>query len=498
MSRELVIRGVPRGLALDAWWFGNEVSSDGPVLPNGGTLTTPGARRRLIVLLALVVLADVLFWRHAPGVSLALFAFTVFAAVAIGRPVRDVWRPAVLVALAALPVIDYAQPLSVVFLFAGLVAAVAWLHPATTTGVASIGARMVTLSLSLPVRGLRDLVQCWRSDGLALRRGLPLRDVWLAWGFPLGGTLVLLTLLTDANPVLEDWLVQALDLQVDWLEGTETVLFWCGTALIVWPFIAPPSGDPAKLRLPAMSRRPGLGLNPASVLRALVLFNGLLAVQTVMDAALLWGGAAMPDGMSYAEYAHRGAYPLVITALLAGAFALAARPFLDENRWLRPLMMLWLLQNVALCVSSALRLELYVTAYGLTYLRIYVMIWIGLVAVGLCLTAWQIWWRRPNGWLLVRCVALAVGVLYASAFVNFAAIIAHQNLRNDRPVDWDYIAALPDTASAEIAAARLDGVPGMDYVAAPYPVTEGWRDWGFRRWRVARNMARMIQNDPAQ
>ena len=47
-------------------------------------------------------------------------------------------------------------------------------------------------------------------------------------------------------------------------------------------------------------------------------------VQTVLDAAYLWGGVALPDGMTYASYAHRGAYPLIVTALLAAGFVLAA------------------------------------------------------------------------------------------------------------------------------------------------------------------------------
>ena len=59
-------------------------------------------------------------------------------------------------------------------------------------------------------------------------------------------------------------------------------------------------------------------------MRSLVLFNLLFAVQTVMDVHYLWRGAALPDGMTYATYAHRGAYPLIVTALLAAGFVLVA------------------------------------------------------------------------------------------------------------------------------------------------------------------------------
>ena len=49
--------------------------------------------------------------------------------------------------------------------------------------------------------------------------------------------------------------------------------------------------------------------------------NALFALQTAMDMTYLWGGVALPDRMTYASYAHRGAYPLIVTALLAGACA---------------------------------------------------------------------------------------------------------------------------------------------------------------------------------
>ena len=62
----------------------------------------------------------------------------------------------------------------------------------------------------------------------------------------------------------------------------------------------------------------------ATILRSLILFNLLFAVQTVLDVVYLWGNATLPADISYASYAHRGAYPLILTALLAAGFVLAA------------------------------------------------------------------------------------------------------------------------------------------------------------------------------
>ena len=84
-----------------------------------------------------------------------------------------------------------------------------------------------------------------------------------------------------------------------------------------------------------------------------MLFNLIFAVQTLLDLTYLWNGADLPSGMTHAEYAHRGAYPLVVTVLLAGAFALISRPFTDGNRPLRVLLALWIGQNVMLVIWPA-------------------------------------------------------------------------------------------------------------------------------------------------
>ena len=55
---------------------------------------------------------------------------------------------------------------------------------------------------------------------------------------------------------------------------------------------------------------------------SLAAFNLIFALQNGLDIFFLWSGAPLPEGMTLAEYAHRGAYPLIATALLAGLFVL--------------------------------------------------------------------------------------------------------------------------------------------------------------------------------
>jgi hypothetical protein len=249
------------------------------------------------------------------------------------------------------------------------------------------------------------------------------------------------------------------------------------------------------MEMPSLKKGLNLGLNAGSVLRALILFHLFLALQSVMDISILFGGANLPDGRSHATYAHRGAYPLLATAMLAGAFALAARPFLTDHRALKPLLLLWLLQNVLLTMSAGLRLDLYIDAFGLTYLRLHALVWMGLVALGLMMVGWQVLRDRSSLWLLLRATGLGLGTLYACAFINFAALIATDILdRATYPVnpirpDWDYLCDLGPTASKAI----VQGMQGnlgrrapnrFRTCLQPRSTHRNWREWDFRTGRI--------------
>jgi hypothetical protein len=132
--------------------------------------------------------------------------------------------------------------------------------------------------------------------------------------------------------------------------------------------------------------------------------------------------------MTYPSWAHRGAYPFVATAFLAGLFALISRPYTEGKPILRWMLGLWLGQNMLVMVSALYRLDLNIGAYRLPYLRLRAGIWMVIVALGLALTASQVWQRLSDIWLLQRISVMVLTLLYACAFVKFADVIARCNL----------------------------------------------------------------------
>ncbi len=480
-AKHLTIHGLPTVLARDGWWLGPDLAPerDAPKPPTRRGLS-PFAQRGL-GLVALVALGDLLFWGQGFGLSLAVFAGAVFGIATAQVPARAKVRPAVLLAAGLLPVVDYVQVLSLTFLALSLAVAIVW---ARLPGVDAGGrlASALRLLARLPLGGILGALHLVL-DGATRPRAASPRSVLRTWALPVGGTLVFAALLADANPLIE----QALSLNFDAARLIDRALFWTGLALLVWPLLDPPTA--ARLPLGAVTLP---GINAASVLRALVMFNLLIGLQSGLDLSILLGGAQLPHGMGYAAYAHRGAYPLLATALLAGIFALSARPYLGEHRLIRPLMLLWLAQNMLLCASALLRLDLYVQAYGLTYLRLHAAIWIVLVTAGLALCLWQVLRDRSNLWLLARVGGMGLATMYLCGFVNFAAVIAAHNLTRLPVKDVEYTCTLGPTAAAAIAEAMAHSpqlaldLPGCTPAA---PQITGWRDWGFRNWRVARYLA---------
>jgi hypothetical protein len=306
MPKELILHGVPASIAKDGWWLDSESTK-----PSGAPPSTVSPR--LVAglgpwwvagLAVLISLGDVLFWGYLPGVSVILFAWAIFGlAVALRPPERRIYQPMTLLFLASLPMVEHVQALSFAFLAVGLVGAVAWLRIAPGRARALLAVAAVQLAASVPFKGMTDLGCVLRrmangsaAENLPVWRSAP--QLWRNWAFPLGGTLVLFVLLINANPVLERALLQALQIEINLFAIVKRITFWLGLGLMIWPFLIATPPSPA-IKPKAVKTRIGFGLNAGSVLRALILFNLFLALQSIMDVSILLGGANLPEGRGW-------------------------------------------------------------------------------------------------------------------------------------------------------------------------------------------------------
>ncbi|WP_162197172.1 DUF4153 domain-containing protein [Loktanella sp. S4079] len=442
-------------------------------------------RQRAIVFVTLIALTDFAFWHVFPGLGFAFWVLSLGlgAHLCVGQvPRRNIIMAWGVLIAAVLPAVELVQVLSVVFAFAGL---------AVFAIVLLDGKLRFWPMVRLCWLGVVQIALDIAASPKCLPKGGEVRSRFAAWSMPvmLGGVFAFLFVI--ANPVLMGWFDQ-----LDWGYEFEHLnlarfYFWIFFSVLIWPVLRLQAMAPRLLRgrKTRVSKTPNPLINVASVTRALVLFNVMFAVQSVLDLSYLWGGVRLPDGVSYAQYAHQGAYPLVVVALLAGGFALLVQPWLNGRRILKSLMYIWVGQTVLLVLSSILRLDLYVEVYGLTRLRFAAFIWMTLVALGLLLIVMQIVTRQSRSWFMVRVSGLGVLCLYVCAFINIDGFVARQGILHER-TDAYYICT---KLSAGVLPAIAKYEP--DLCGNYYPIQlrkpADWREWGYRNARLRRSLAEL-------
>jgi hypothetical protein len=458
----------------------------------------------------LVVVGDWLFYGNRLGLSLPLF----FLAVAAGsyavrsKEVKVSALPLALgiLVMMLLPLLEATSVLAIVFGLMGTAVFVVMIARGLRQGLV----KTLQTAVELLLEGMLELIPDLRRIGIRLKAdGAFARGLGIAagWVIPLGICLVFGILFTIANPLLEAGL-RAID-PLSWLRGMQIrrILLWALLLLFCWPFLK------ARLRTVVTPRitpsRMVLTVPAAIALRSLILCNALFALQTILDGLYLWGGAALPAGMTYAAYAHRGAYPLIVTALLAGGLVLLAmRPGSSTERSaiIRTLVFLWVGQNVLLVVSSIARLDLYVEVYALTYLRAAAFIWMGLVAAGLVLIVIRIARGYSNSWLVTANAMVLIGTLYTCSFINFPDVIASYNVshssdggQGDRPLHAPYLLHLGPQAIPALDRYLAVAPDGPSFRLLSYGrgllrvqherEAQEWRGWTFRGWRLQQYLA---------
>lgn len=465
---------------------------------------------KLALIVAAVAVADFAIWETVGvGANLGLIALTWVAALALGNPsiLRDRLARLALAAATFFALLQFERPTLVGLLLYVFAMGVAALAPRAPRGEdAWRWAQRLIAGAVVPVAGpFLDLARLNKARGRA--RSMRIAAIAAAVALPLAGGAVFLSLFASANPLIAGffggWEPRPLDFG--------RIFVWGLLAYPVWVVLRP-RGLRRTWKTPGLDRDIGgksfAGL--ASITASLALFNLIFAVQNGLDIAFLWSGAGLPDGMSFSAYAHRGAEPLIATALLAGLFVLIfLRPgsATAASRPVRILVSLWVAQNVFLVASTALRTIDYIEAYSLTSMRIAALIWMALVAVGLTLILWRLLRAKSSSWLINANVAAVAAVLAVCSVVDLSAISAAWNVRHAREVggkgvalDLCYMGQLGGAAVVSLAELERRPLPpelrervALKRAQAAFLLAEKqstWRGWS---WRDARRLERLRQ-----
>jgi Domain of unknown function (DUF4173) len=426
---------------------------------------------KVVAAAGLVALGDWLFWQwHAYGSGIGAFALAWVLVLVAMLPAVSRRRGAMVAlggaVLFGAVLIDDPSLLAFVLFWALLSVAALLPRYARFDHVGRWALRLLVHGVTSAVGPWLDLFRLRKRVG-PLRRG-EVRKLLPLLPLPLLGGAVFLALFASANPVIGDALSR-IGLPNMNFELIARSVFWCILLVTVWATLRP-----RRVTVPfaADYYDPQItipGVSIASVTLALITFNVLFALQNGLDLAYLWSGAPLPEGVSLADYAHRSAYPLIVTALLAGLFVLVTlRPGSDTAAvpLIRRLVVLWIVQNVFLVASSMLRTIDYIEVYSLTRLRIAALVWMVLVATGLVLIVWRMLCGRSGAWL-INANALTAGIaLFGCSVVDLGSVAAAWNVRHAREVggqgaalDLCYLNELG--ASSLVSLAELEAVPQL-------------------------------------
>ncbi|EPX58785.1 hypothetical protein D187_003500 [Cystobacter fuscus DSM 2262] len=226
-----------------------------------------------------------------------------------------------------------------------------------------------------------------------------------------------------------------------------------------------------------------------------VLFLAFVSLQL----AFMWGGARLPSGLTYSEYARRGFFELLAVSVMTLGLSLVLERWTRLNgagqvTAFRAACSAMVGLVLVLLASAVQRMALYESAYGYTHLRVYTHVFMLALAGVLVWRVVTLWWR-PERFAMGAFAGALVG-LAALNVLNPDAFIARANLaRSTEGTSWDasYLAwSLSEDAAPEMAA-HLAQVP--DSVFSPelhgmfcrFPERDqgGWPAFHLARHRAA-------------
>lgn len=344
--------------------------------------------------------------------------------------------------------------------------------------------------LSAPFDWVMSLL---RRLGEAAWRGFDVLETWVRTRVPgnpevkarrtrvLRGSLMALPLLVvfggllaSADTAFQTIVTNAFDWNIDMNSGISHFLGFLASAWVALGLLSAP-GAPSLVKKPAprsdgpvvfdVGNAPAkkepvrIGMTEISfVLGSLVfLFGAFVAVQM----AYLFGGSAHVQqiaGVSYAEYARKGFFELVWVTVLAVPVLLACRQIASRegplgHRVFLSLGGLMVGLLFVIMASAWTRMGLYVESYGLTTLRLYVlvaMLWIGSVLAWLMAT----FVRRTPLSFAPGAAALGVFGVFVLNWMNPDGMTAEFNLNRavrTGNLDSAYLASLSMDAAPAIA-----------------------------------------------
>jgi hypothetical protein len=450
----------------------------------------------LLAGLIIGLLAAASVYGNALGLDVLALTLAVLAGGwVVRRPDRaldplDLWLPAGAVMMAALVAVRGDSFLAAL----DTLAAIAY----TAAAVVAMSGLAVTRRSASAIAGMGAwVVEAVMAGGpRAVERARPFRietvDGPPSWVAPLARGLVVgiplsiifAILFASADPIFRQAAADALGFRIDLGDLPGRALFgavvaWLAAGLISVSAFGVPAAERASLGAAARTTSlPALrSLGGSEALAILLCVDLVVGFFVGLQVAYLFGGldTLAAIGVTYADYARRGFFELLVAASLAAAVVIVLEASVTSRSLAYRAALLALVALTALVLASAAqRLSLYQDAYGWTELRAYVLAAIFTMGIGLIAMAALILGDRSR-WLGHAFAVIGIVALVGLNLAAPAALVASRNIErvidpasvppDGHPgVDYAYLAVLPDDAIPVLVDA-LPRLPADDRAA---------------------------------
>lgn len=181
----------------------------------------------------------------------------------------------------------------------------------------------------------------------------------------------------------------------------------------------------------------------------LFILNAVLLVLNIIDINLVWLNFEW-QGQTLKQFVHDGTYLLIFSIIISIAVTLyffrGNLNFYQQNKWLKRLAFVWIIQNGILTLSVAMRNFWYIEYYSLAYKRIGVIIFLLLTLYGLYTVLVKIKLKKSAFYLFKTNTMALYIVLIISSLVNWDSLIAKYNFAqaDSSYLELKYMSSLSD------------------------------------------------------
>ena len=403
------------------------------------------------------------FYQESLGWNLAIFTLLLIA----GRIVIDKsklkdksWLITMLAALiSAFSVAYYGNTLSFIANVVSLIVLVGMDRGANASVIPSVIEGIFSL-ISSPVFMVLDIIEKKSTDN----RVKVINKILLITFIPLIIVVIFFFIYRSSNPIFEEMTNQ---INLKWISFGWLAFTLLGMALVYgfYKVIAikelNPFNDYASHQINSTNEPLILFEKEISIkdeylsgVFLLALLNILLFFVNLGDAHFLFISHKLPENVTFASYLHQGVGMLIVSILISIfiiIFYFRGRlNFYEKSKSFKVWAYIWIAQNVLMLGSVIAKNYQYIDAYGLTYKRIGIYIYVLLTIIGLVTTALKIaniknayYLIRLNGWSFFI-------VLILSSLIHWDKLIINENQSLKRDIDIYYLLSLSDSILPEL------------------------------------------------